>query len=81
MAEILPEVETFARIKVIGVGGGGGAAIERMIKSIPMPRHCIFRMPPSNYILGMKLPVVWVPVRTLRLAVRPLRRVKKTYMK
>jgi cell division protein FtsZ len=33
MAEILPEVETFARIKVIGVGGGGGAAIERMIKS------------------------------------------------
>src|SRR5438309_11455251 len=33
MAEILPEVETFARIKVIGVGGGGGAAVERMIKS------------------------------------------------
>jgi cell division protein FtsZ len=33
MAEILPEVETFARIKVIGVGGGGGAALERMIKS------------------------------------------------
>jgi cell division protein FtsZ len=33
MAEILPEVETFARIKVVGVGGGGGAAINRMIKS------------------------------------------------
>lgn len=33
MAEILPEVETFARIKVIGVGGGGGAAVDRMIKS------------------------------------------------
>lgn len=33
MAEVLPEVETFARIKVIGVGGGGGAAVERMIKS------------------------------------------------
>lgn len=33
MAEILPEVETFARIKVIGAGGGGGAAVERMIKS------------------------------------------------
>jgi cell division protein FtsZ len=31
MAEILPEVETFARIKVVGVGGGGGAAVERMI--------------------------------------------------
>jgi cell division protein FtsZ len=33
MAEVLPDVETFARIKVIGVGGGGGAAVERMIKS------------------------------------------------
>jgi cell division protein FtsZ len=31
--EVLPEVETFARIKVAGIGGGGGAAIERMIKS------------------------------------------------
>ena len=33
MAEIVPEVQTFARIKVIGVGGAGGASIERMIKS------------------------------------------------
>ena len=33
MAEILPEVETFARIKVVGIGGGGGAAVERMISS------------------------------------------------
>jgi cell division protein FtsZ len=33
MAEILPEVETFARIKVIGIGGGGTSAVERMIKS------------------------------------------------
>lgn len=33
MAEILPEVETFARIKVVGIGGGGGAAVERMIAS------------------------------------------------
>jgi len=33
VAEIVPEVQTFARIKVIGVGGAGGAAIERMIKS------------------------------------------------
>ncbi len=33
MAEILPEVETFARIKVIGIGGGGSSAVERMIKS------------------------------------------------
>lgn len=33
MAEILPDVETFARIKVVGIGGGGGAAVERMITS------------------------------------------------
>lgn len=31
MAEIKPEIETFARIKVVGVGGGGGSAINRMI--------------------------------------------------
>lgn len=33
MAEILPEIETFARIKVVGVGGGGGASVNRMIKA------------------------------------------------
>lgn len=33
MAEIKPEVETFAKIKVIGVGGAGGSAINRMIDS------------------------------------------------
>lgn len=31
MAEVMPAVETFARIKVIGVGGAGGAAVNRMI--------------------------------------------------
>lgn len=33
MAEILPEVDTSARIKVLGIGGGGSAAVERMLKS------------------------------------------------
>ncbi len=33
MAEVLPEIQTFARIKVIGVGGGGTTAVERMISS------------------------------------------------
>jgi cell division protein FtsZ len=33
MAEVLPDIQTFARIKVCGVGGGGTAAVERMIKS------------------------------------------------
>ena len=33
MAEIKPEVETFAKIKVVGVGGSGGSAINRMIVS------------------------------------------------
>jgi len=31
VAEVAPAVETFARIKVIGVGGAGSAAINRMI--------------------------------------------------
>ncbi|MEK9155568.1 MAG: cell division protein FtsZ [Patescibacteria group bacterium] len=31
MAEIKPEIETTAKIKVIGVGGGGGSALARMI--------------------------------------------------
>lgn len=33
MAEVKPAVETFAKIKVIGIGGSGGAAINRMIRS------------------------------------------------
>ncbi|MDD2807825.1 MAG: cell division protein FtsZ [Patescibacteria group bacterium] len=33
MAEIKPEIETFAKIKVVGIGGSGGSAINRMIKS------------------------------------------------
>jgi len=31
MPEVAPAIETFARIKVIGVGGAGGAAVNRMI--------------------------------------------------
>ena len=33
MAEIKPAMETFAKIKVIGVGGSGGSAVNRMIDS------------------------------------------------
>ncbi len=32
MAEIKPSIETFAKIKVVGVGGGGGSAVQRMIE-------------------------------------------------
>lgn len=32
MGEVKPEIETFAKIKVLGVGGGGGSALDRMIK-------------------------------------------------
>ena len=32
MAEVKPEVETFAKIKVAGVGGSGGNAITRMVE-------------------------------------------------
>ncbi len=31
MAQVKPDIETFAKIKVVGIGGGGGAAINRMI--------------------------------------------------
>ncbi|MFA6028107.1 MAG: cell division protein FtsZ [Patescibacteria group bacterium] len=31
--EIKPDIETFAKIKVIGVGGSGGSAVSRMIES------------------------------------------------
>lgn len=31
MAEVKPELETFAKIKVVGVGGSGGAGLNRMI--------------------------------------------------
>lgn len=33
MAEIKPEIETFAKIKVVGVGGSGGSAVNRMVRS------------------------------------------------
>lgn len=33
MPQVKPEVETFAKIKVVGVGGSGGSAIERMVKA------------------------------------------------
>jgi len=33
MPEVKPDIETFAKIKVVGVGGGGGSAINRMINS------------------------------------------------
>jgi cell division protein FtsZ len=29
--EVKPDIETFAKIKVVGVGGGGGSAINRMV--------------------------------------------------
>ena len=31
MPQLKPEIETYARIKVVGVGGGGGKAVTRMI--------------------------------------------------
>ncbi len=33
MAHVKPDVETFARIKVVGVGGGGGNAVTRMFNA------------------------------------------------
>lgn len=33
MPQVKPDVETFAKIRVVGVGGSGGAAVDRMVKS------------------------------------------------
>ncbi len=33
MPQVKPEIETFAKIKVIGVGGSGGSAVDRMVKN------------------------------------------------
>jgi cell division protein FtsZ len=33
MPQVAPEIETFARIKVVGVGGAGGAAVNRMVEA------------------------------------------------
>lgn len=33
MAQVTPAIETFARIKVVGVGGAGGAAVNRMVEA------------------------------------------------
>lgn len=33
MPQVAPAIETFARIKVVGVGGAGGAAINRMVEA------------------------------------------------
>src|SRR5437868_15232795 len=33
MPQVAPSIETFARIKVIGVGGAGGAAVNRMVEA------------------------------------------------
>ncbi|MGH7195402.1 MAG: cell division protein FtsZ, partial [Candidatus Saccharimonadales bacterium] len=33
MPQVAPAIETFARIKVVGVGGAGGAAVNRMVQA------------------------------------------------
>lgn len=33
MAQVKPDMETFAKIKVVGVGGGGGNIVSRMVES------------------------------------------------
>ena len=33
MPQVKPDIETFAKIKVVGVGGGGGNAISRMVEA------------------------------------------------
>ena len=63
MLQFEVENQQFASIKVIGVGGGGSNAVNRMVeyglKGVEfvaintMPRPCCDRMPISNYGLAI----------------------------
>lgn len=58
MAQVKPEIETFAKIKVIGIGGGGGAALNRMI---------------SDNIKGVEFIVVNTDVQALNQNLAPIK--------
>ena len=48
-----PAIETFARIKVVGVGGAGGAAINRMVEAgIDGVEWLAARQPEGSFLLG-----------------------------
>ncbi len=56
MAQVKPDIETFAKIKVVGIGGGGGAAVNRMI---------------SDNIKGVEFTVVNTDVQALNQNLAP----------
>lgn len=58
MAEVKPDIETFAKIKVVGIGGGGNAAVNRMI---------------SDKIKGVEFIVVNTDVQALHQSLAPVK--------
>lgn len=56
MAQVKPEIETFAKIKVVGIGGGGSAAVHRMI---------------SDNIKGVEFMVINTDVQALNQSLSP----------
>lgn len=56
MAQVKPEIETFAKIKVVGIGGGGSAAVNRMI---------------SDNIKGVEFIVINTDVQALNQSLSP----------
>ncbi len=58
MAQVKPDIETFAKIKVVGIGGGGGAAVNRMI---------------SDNIKGVEFIVVNTDVQALNQNLSPIK--------
>ena len=56
MAQVKPEIETFAKIKVVGIGGGGSAAVHRMI---------------SDNIKGVEFIVINTDVQALNQSLSP----------
>ena len=64
MVEIINESDSSARIIVIGVGGAGNNAVNRMIDENILPRHWqMFLTPKSSVRIPGKSTVAWILVR------------------
>lgn len=57
MPEVKPAIETLAKIKVVGVGGGGGKAVDRMMQSKIRGVEFIAVNTDSQDLQGLQVPI------------------------
>ena len=92
MADIFDvEVEQYARIKVIGVGGGGNNAVNRMVEAGVKGVEFIAVNTDAQALhmscadvklqIGAKLTKVLVQGRILRLAAKQLKKVSRSWLR